>query len=183
MQKNESIETPVEISCPEYAYCVFCETGKEEYVASRIGHDPRITVLVPTIEHDEHRNGTWEKCTRKMLPGYLFLYSAESENCEELKRIDGVIKALKYDDKDYKLTGSDRQFAEWLYRNNGRIGMSSAIKEGTKIRIVGGPLLSYAGSILEVKRSKRIAKVAVTLGDVTREIWMGFEWLTSTDIA
>lgn len=133
--------------------------------------------LIPQIEKDERRQGVWRRVRHNMLPGYVFLFSDCQLDCAELSRLSGVIKILGYDTGDHALHGSDREFAVWLYRNSGCIGVSTAVAEGSRIRVTGGPLLDYAGCIKEVNRSKRIAKVAVSVDDVIRDVWMSFEWL------
>lgn len=162
---------------PLHAHCIFCETGRDEIIAARLANENNVTAFVPHIVNEECHSGVWEKHTRRMLPGYIFLYSDEAVNAERIRRTDGVLRFLKYEDGEYDLRGDDRLFAEWIYKAKGTVGISTAVKEGTKIRVVGGPLVDYAGSILEVKRQKRLAKVAITVGNITREVWMSFEWL------
>lgn len=129
------------------------------------------------VENEECRSGVWEKRLRHMLPGYVFVYSDNEIPISKLGKMPCVLKPLKYGDGDYILKGGDRDFAEWIYSHNGLIGLSVAIKSGSKIKVVDGPLLDYEGSIVEVKRQKRLAKVLITIGDISREVWMSFEWL------
>lgn len=170
---------PDALACPEYVYCLFCRSGSEKTVAQAVQQKLNCEAIVPRIERDEHRSGKWEKRVIDMLPGYIFLYSDVEADIESLKGKAGALKVLRYDDGSNRLLDDDLRFAEWLYKNGGTIGISTAVKEGTKIRVTGGPLLDYAGSIIEVKRQKRIAKVAIKLGGVTREVWMSFAWLSA----
>lgn len=163
--------------CPEHSYCVFCRTGTESETAELIGKEKNCSVIVPKIEREECHSGVWKRIVKNMLPGYIFAFSDDPLELSDVKNRGGVIKLLRYDDEEYDLRGDDREFAEWLYKNGGTIGVSTAVKVGTKIKVTGGPLLDYAGSIMEVKRQKRIAKVRITLGDIIRDVWMSFEWL------
>ena len=167
---------------PKHAYCLFCRTGREKDIASVIRITNECEALIPRIEKEECRSGVWERKVKSMLPGYLFIYSDSEFDFDRIKGIDGVLKILRYKDYERDLRGDDRRFADWLYSNGGTFGVSKAIKEGTKIRIVDGPLVKYAGSILEVKRQKRQAKVEITVGSIRREIWMSFEWLEPEEI-
>ncbi|MCR5610252.1 MAG: hypothetical protein K6F68_00260 [Clostridiales bacterium] len=167
--------------CPGFAYCVFCESGRDDIAAENVLKGLHAFAISPKVEKEECHSGVWEKCLRRMLPGYVFVYSDVPVPVSELVRVSGILRVLKYNDGDYRLKGADRLFAEWVHAHGGMIGMSLAVKDGTKIRVADGPLKDYEGSIVEVKRQKRIAKVAIRLGDVTRYVWMGFEWLRSVD--
>ena len=174
---REGRESAAVPQCPEHSYCVFCRTGTESETAELIGNDKECVVIIPKIEREECHSGVWKRITKNMLPGYIFIFSDDALELSDIRRRGGVIKLLRYDEEDYDLRGDDRNFAEWIYKNEGVIGVSTAVKEGTKIKVTGGPLLDYAGSIIEVKRQKRIAKVRITLGEITRDVWVSFEWL------
>ena len=162
---------------PEQIYCVFCRAGSEENTASLINSRLGCRAIVPRVIRDECHSGIWEKKVRVMLPGYIFVYSDTAVSLDGVGEGGGMLKLLRYGENDNELRGNDLEFAEWIYDNDGTIGLSTAVKEGSKIRVVGGPLLNYSGSIVEVKRQKRLAKVSITIGDTVRDVWMSFEWL------
>lgn len=167
--------------CPEFAYCLFVKAGEEERTAAELSETTGCIPLVPMVERDERHSDKWERVAKKMLPGYVFLYSFVPIDPEPISDSSGVLRILRYTDESAELVGEDRRFAEWVYKNGGTVGVSTAVREGTKIRVIDGPLLDYRGSIIEVKRQKRTAKVAVSFGEITREIWMSFEWLESEE--
>ncbi len=161
---------------PQYVYCVFCKGGAETRAAA-VYSAAGCEAIVPMIEKDVRKQGVWQRRRHKMLPGYTFLYSDRKLNYDELRSAGGTARVLRYGTGECELRDTDREFALWLYRNKGCIGVSVAVKVGTRILITGGPLLDYAGRIKEVNRSKRIAKVEVSIEDAVRNVWMSFERL------
>ena len=160
---------------PAHCVCAFCKGGTESVLEQILGAELNCVAFTPKVEREESHGGKKTVTVRKMMPGYIFIFSDDSISASELYRIDGILRLLKYDDGEYDLREDDLRFAKWLYSNDGKIGLSTAISEGTKIRVINGPLLDYAGSIIEVKRGKRIAKVRIAIGDTIRDIWIGFE--------
>lgn len=159
------------------AACLFCQNGAETRIAEAIRREfPTLTVLFPQYERCERKKGQTVKRTLPLLGGYLFLYGDEPD-LVRLYRISGVYRLLQYEDGESRLRGVDMDFAQWLYDNNGRIGLSLALRKGSRVEIVDGPLKHYEGRILELKSHKQQAKVAIEIGDYTRDIWLSFCWI------
>ena len=181
MPESIKLNNEGQTACPVYACCLFVRAGDEERAAAEIAEKTGCSVLVPMIDREELHSGSWVRITKKLLPGYVFLYSDSPIASESMTGTNGVLKVLKYTDGRCELVGEDRRFAEWIYDNGGTVGVSTAVKEGDRIRVIDGPLLDYCGSITEVKRKKRTAKVSISFGEITREIWMSFEWLKTEE--
>ena len=60
-----------------------------------------------------------------------------------------VLKLLSYGDGEYALRGTDLEFMDWIKKNNGIIEMSSAVKVGSMIEFVSGPLKDMNGKIIK----------------------------------
>ncbi|MCE5343005.1 MAG: hypothetical protein LLF96_05360 [Eubacteriales bacterium] len=119
--------------------CLFCLTGRE-------------TALTETIEKQgfglrgrvvcQAKRGTAKGMTRLqtevLLREYVFL------EADWIADISGAIPRedgdalLTYSDGDWRLCGADEEYARWVFRYNGLIGLSKAHRIGDRIRIVEG---------------------------------------------
>ena len=106
-----------------YTYCLFCETGKCDYVARASMQAFECRAISPKqIQH------TWSKGAmidreHDLLPGYVFLYFEEAVRFpQELKKVDRIIRCLRTTDLTYELQGGDAEFAGMLLQKNGVLG-------------------------------------------------------------
>ena len=74
-----------------------------------------------------------------------------------------------------RLQGGDRQFARWLFQYDGLLDFSKACREGSRIRIISGPLKDMEGKILRVDKRGRSGQVTLEFNGRTIPIWLGFE--------
>jgi transcriptional antiterminator NusG len=88
-----------------------------------------------------------------------------------------VYKALSYPDGSYALRGRDLDFVRLLMKNNGVYKISRAVSEGSKIKIIDGPLKDLEGGIIKVNRRKGRALVRIEGEGIINNIWLGFELL------
>lgn len=116
-----------------------------------------------------------------LLPGYVFLFANERLYVSDLQRVDGVIRVLSGMDGAHELYGDDERFARWLLENDGVIGISKAIREGERIRVVEGPMADYGGTIIKVNKQRRRALVAFQFDGVAWSSWVDFDWVEATD--
>ncbi len=159
--------------------CVFCASGQENKTALAIEREfPSVRALFPTFERDERKNGTWVRRKLPLLRGYVFVYSELPLDMVRLGGLIGIYRPLRYEDGEYALRGSDLDFARWIYDNDGNIGISQAIRVGSRIEVVGGPLCEYKGVIKEVNNQRRSALISIEVGEMTKDVWLSFEWLT-----
>ena len=142
------------------AYCVFCKTGSENLVAQNINAiDNAIKVIVPVRVLQEKISGRWEERERLLIPGYVFIYVEHEVSFDPMKILSGFYKVLEYQTGERELTGSDYEYAEWIYRHNGMIGPSKVLVEGSTVKIIDGPLIDGIGIITKLDRHKRRAWV------------------------
>ena len=118
-----------------------------------------------------------------------------SRNCTDGYALDGrcgaaqkngsaadaaVLKLLSYGDGEYALRGTDLEFIDWIKKNNGIIEMSSAVKVGSMIEFVAGPLKDMNGKIIKINRSRR--QVQVSFGSengIISKVWCSMEFVCS----
>lgn len=142
------------------AYCVFCRTGSETSVKQCLGIlDNRIKVIVPVRTLQEKRMGRWELHEKVLIPGYVFVYTEDKVSFEAIKTPLKVYRILQYRVGERELTGSDYEYALWIYRHDGKIGPSKVLVEGSDVRVVDGPLMDTMGRITRIDRHKRRAWV------------------------
>ncbi len=165
-----------------YVYCASCDAGSESALKSDLErqlHNAR--VLFPMFDREELKNGAWIVKTRPLLPGYVFIYSETHIEPHTFYRCQRVNRLLGYAEpahSEYTLSGGDLDFAQWVLSHDGHIGVSRAMLVGDKTTIIDGPLKRYEGEILKIDRRRRSALVAVSVGEMTKNVWLSFHWMT-----
>lgn len=162
--------------------CVGCRAGCETQVAEAIELKFDARALFPTYERDERKNGIWQKKTYPMLNGYVFVYAEKDIDLSLIGRIDNVNRVLRYDEGEHDLRGGDREFALWIMKYNGCIGVSRAFREGDVTRIAQGPLKEYEGMIKKIDRRHKSALLEITVGDTIKHLWLSFEWMEEDEV-
>ena len=157
----------------ETVYCLFCEAQSEAAVIAYL-RVLGLEAISPATVRLAVRRGREVRENRRMLPGYVFVYASAAPDFRQLSRISGVLRALKYNDGSYALTGADLAFAAWLYANGGVIDVSAAIQAGTKIKIIDGPLRDYGGRIVKVDKKRKSVAVEIGLGGAVKLVWASF---------
>lgn len=166
----------------EYAYCLSCHIGMEAQLCLDIRRElPRVEVLYPLFEKEELRRGAWHVCTYPLMPGYVLAYVRELIDISAFYRCTHLNRLLRYGAEEQNkigvLKGTDLAFADWIYRNEGKIGISQAMQIGDNTQIVGGPLVSYEGKILKFNRKKRCALVSIFTNGESKNVWLSVEWM------
>ncbi|MEN6470746.1 MAG: hypothetical protein ABFC62_04685 [Clostridiaceae bacterium] len=168
-----------------YVYCTSCDAGSESALRGDLTRQfPGALALYPVFDREELKNGKWVVKTRPLLPGYVFLYSQTPIAPHEFYRSLRVNRLLGYAGQahsEYALTGEDLDFAQWILSHEGRIGVSRAMLVGDKTVIIDGPLKRYEGEILKIDRRRRSALVAVSVGEMTKSVWLSFHWMALKD--
>ena len=93
------------------------------------------------------------------MPGYVFFDADTEPAWNRILKDSAVLKLLSYGDGEYALRGTDLEFIDWIKKNNGIIEMSSAVKVGSMIEFVAGPLKDMNGKIIKINRSRRQVQV------------------------
>jgi transcription antitermination factor NusG len=156
---------------------MLCRTGAETSAAQRISqYYPEIEAIAPVKTLQEKRQGHWEQHEQIMLPGYLFLYSEQEMPFDLCAKVDNLYRALEYAKGMRILTGSDEEYAQWIYRHQGKIGTSKvAIQEGQSIQVIDGPLFDCLGTIIKLDKHKRRALVSFSFDGQKRIVSISAE--------
>ena len=155
--------------------CVFCKTGKEMAVASMMqAACPDIRATTARQEKPKTVAGKKTRVEAILLPGYVFFEAPlEMESIAWMPMMH-VIRVLK-EDGDWRLAGSDERFARWLFGYNGLLSFSKAYQEGSRVRIISGPLKDMEGCIRRVDRRGHSGQVALEFDHKTVTVWLGFD--------
>ena len=118
--------------------CLFCVTGKEESVVEAVHRNGWGRAMFPQRATSMRINRQWEEVYKPLLSGYVFVYSGQEELArhDELAAISHVVRVLSYGTGEDALTGSDLEFADWIWRQNGKIGAMKALQIGDWIEIL-----------------------------------------------
>lgn len=161
----------------QHAYCLFCRTGAEaglkEGIERKFDH---IHALYAVQEKHKVVDKRYEIDRRNFLPGYLFLYTEEELDFEMLLRIEDVYKILGDEVSAHELQGSDKAFADWLWENDGVIGISKIRIVENKLQILSGPMQHFSRKILKLDKHTRNVRIRMDFLGKTSDIWLAFEF-------
>lgn len=157
------------ISC-----CVYCYMGCEDYF-ERMATGAK--VIVPYRIRRDKEQGKWVDKRIKMIPGYAFIYADNMQDIVEATR-GFKVRLLTYQDDDCLLRGPDMDFARWIWNNDGVIGVSAAIHEEDKVKIISGALKETEGTIVQIDRRHKLAKVELLIGP---KVWLSYDWIDNID--
>ena len=92
-----------------------------------------------------------------------------------LRSIQGIIRCLSSQDKQYELTGSDEQFALMLLHKNGVIGKTKVYQEGQMIRICKGAYEGVETKILKVNKRNMRMQIEIPFASQNIRTWVEYE--------
>lgn len=158
------------------AFCLFCETNKCDYVAQIATLKFPCHALSPKQVQHIRSKGTMEDIIRDLLPGYVFLYTEDEElDMASIQSIQGVIRCLSDTEKQYRLTGSDEEFALMLLKKKGIIGKTQVYQEGQIIHICKGVFDGLETRILKVNHRNMRMQIEIPFASQRIKTWVEYE--------
>ena len=160
-----------------YAYCLFCETGKCDFVANAVAQAYSCRACSPKqIQH------TWDKTQfvnreHDLLPGYVFVYSEEPilQPQDFRRKLDRIIRCLRDTSREYQLHGADEQFAMMLYRKNGVLGRTEVTETDGRLEITDESFRDIQAEILKVDRRNKRMKIEIPIAGNKVQTWVEYE--------
>ena len=153
--------------------CLFCRTGAEATIAGYINRMmPEIESVAPIRIRRKTVDGKIVEDQVQLLPGYIFFRTEMDEQPSQLTHITHVLKLLEYDNHSWKLTGSDSEFAEFLFDND-LLQPPHVTFIGGKLHFEDGFLYGYDDAVIRVNRRKKTAEVR--LGIDRLAFWIGYD--------
>jgi len=161
----------------KHIYCLFCRSGSERQLSHEIElRFPYIRVVAAMQEKHKYIDKQYEIDRRNLLPGYLFLYTNEVLDVLAIHRMDKVFKLLGDGREIAELRGRDRIFAEWIWKNNGEIGISRIRTTKTGFEVLSGPLQYFLKEIVKLDKHTKNALVRMEFLEEAKEIWLAFDF-------
>lgn len=165
-----------------YAYCLFCETAKCGYVAGIVADQFSCRAFSPKQVQHTWSKGKMVDIVHDLLPGYVFVYREEKiKDVAALRSVQGVIKCLCSQDKQYELFGADEQFALMLLQKDGVIGKTKVYEEGQMIRICQGAFEGVETRILRVNRRNMRMQIEIPFAGRPVRTWVEYEIVKAVD--
>ena len=157
--------------------CLVCTTGKEEIVVHQIHEHGWGQAIFPRRIKTILKNKKWLEMWSALFPGYVFLYTEDmSVSREKLMTLRNVIRLLDYGESGCsELVGQDREFADWIWRLKGKIGVMKTLQNGDRIEIIDGVFKQMHGTIIRMDRRRRTMKVELDAQGVIRSVWLAYD--------
>lgn len=160
------------------AYCLFCSAGYEQKVAGIINRRNGGILAMPVLqEKHKSENGARSIVRQVMLPGYVFIYSKETVHLKSLLYHSKALRFLKDTEGACELYGENLAYAKWVLYYNGLIGCSKAVRMGSRVKIMEGPLKDYGGYIKEISKKNRNGRIEMMFMGRPISTWLPFEWM------
>ncbi len=131
----------------------------EKIVENRGMQDLVLSVIVPTEDHVEIKNGQRKVKTRKMFPGYVLVKMiVTNESWYLVRNTQGVTGFVGHGSEPIPLTNEEvrRMGIEKVY-------IQLDIEPGDSVKVINGPFESFMGVVEEVNMDKQTLKVRISM--------------------
>lgn len=163
-----------------YTYCLFCETAKCSSVAIAVMQRTHCRAIYPRQVQHTWSKGKMVDIEHDLLPGYVFVYVEQAPlDMSLLRSIQGIIRCLSSQEKQYELSGGDEQFALMLLQKDGVIGKTKVYQEGQMIRICEGAYAGVETKILRVNRRNMRMQIEIPFASQKIKTWVEYELVES----
>ena len=159
-----------------HMYCLFCKTGSEKQAAAEIEKEQNVRALVAIQEKHKRIGKKYEIDRRIFLPGYLFLYTNEKLSFDTIQKINNVYRILGAQNEICELNGYDRSFAEWLYLNDGIVGISRIRVSNGILSVSSGPMRFFLKKIVRIDKHTKNALTRISFQNREVDLWLAFDF-------
>lgn len=131
----------------------------EKIVENRGMQDLVLSIIVPTEDHVEIKNGQRKVKTRKMFPGYVLVKMiVTNESWYLVRNTQGVTGFVGHGSEPIPLTVEEvrRMGIEKVY-------IQLDIEPGDSVKVINGPFESFMGVVEEVNMDKQTLKVRISM--------------------
>lgn len=143
-------------------YAAFVETGKEDNVRERLEYrfQDRLDFYVPKRRLRERKGGIYHDVVRTLFPGYVLVNGKIGmDEYYGFKNIPGLWRLLKDEENLLSIAPKEAEIINKLISDSVVIGPSTIYKEGSRVRVISGPLCGMEGYIIKVDSRKGRARV------------------------
>ena len=139
--------------------------------------------FVPVRRLRKKFHGEWHEVTEKLFPGYVFMISEQPQSLyEELKKIPTLTRILgRCEGYFTSLSEEDVRLMKKLQDGSGKKGSLEvdvsriAVEEGSRIKVLSGPLMNLEGQIKKMNLHKRTAEVEMEFMGRKTVVYLGIE--------
>ncbi len=131
----------------------------EKIVENRGMQELVLSIIVPTEDHVEIKNGQRKVKTRKMFPGYVLVKMiVTNESWYLVRNTQGVTGFVGHGSEPIPLTNEEvrRMGIEKVY-------IQMDIEHGDSVKVINGPFESFMGVVEEVNMDKQTLKVRISM--------------------
>ena len=131
----------------------------EKIVENRGMQDLVLSIVVPTEDHVEIKNGQRKVKTRKMFPGYVLVKMiVTNESWYLVRNTQGVTGFVGHGSEPIPLTNEEvrRMGIEKVY-------IQMDIEPGDSVKVINGPFESFMGVVEEINMDKQTLKVRISM--------------------
>jgi len=169
--KNETLEvpdvSPLDESEEARWYVVHTYSGHEnkvkvnieKIVENRGMQDLVLSIIVPTEDRVEIKNGQRKVKTRKIFPGYVLIKMiVTNESWYLVRNTQGVTGFVGHGSEPIPLTNEEvrRMGIEKVY-------IDLDVEVGDSVKVINGPFESFMGVVEEVNMEKQTLKVRISM--------------------
>ena len=166
-----------------YVRCLFCKTGKEKHVVDAINEKKMgYAIFAQRVKTVWVNRDEYKEEISPLFPGYVFVYiDQEDISYIDYLKIPDVIRVLSYENKNDKLRGRDLEFADWLWRQGGMIGVMKAVQIGDRVEIVDDVFKSLHGEIIRMNRGRKNICVTLDTKTVPMKLFLSYKVIEKTN--
>lgn len=131
----------------------------EKIVENRGMQDLVLSIVVPTEDHVEIKNGQRKVKTRKMFPGYVIVKMiVTNESWYLVRNTQGVTGFVGHGSEPIPLSNEEvrRMGIEKVY-------IQFDVEHGDSVKVINGPFESFMGIVEEVNMDKQTLKVKISM--------------------
>lgn len=131
----------------------------EKIVENRGMQDLILSIVVPTEDRIEIKNGQRKIKTRKMFPGYVIVKMVMTDESWYLVRnTQGVTGFVGHGSKPIPLSNEE-------VRKMGieKVSIKLDVEPGSSVKVISGPFESFMGVVEEINMEKQTLKVLISM--------------------
>lgn len=153
--------------------------GKEKKVLEQLDSMElqRYRAYLPLKKLKIKKGGKFSEKLSPLYPGYLFMIGKwDFAEIKSVLAVSDVIKLVGGISSPGTLDDDEKRIINAIAGREGVAPFSKVVNEGTKIRVISGPLKELEGKIISVDRRKQRAVVEMPLLNSTIKVTLGFDF-------
>ena len=162
-------------------YVLFVMGGKEKKICEFLKKNSDYDAFTPYKEVVHKVKGEKVLVKKMLFPSYVFIETTldsitfRKKLAEDRKKIQGILKELKYDEDISALTEKEQTYLMGLMNDNRIVSISKGEIINGKVLIKEGPLMGYESKIKKIDRHKRRAILEVEINGNIMEVNVSLE--------